>query len=465
MKTQIVFMEQDFEDVRRHLLAGPDEAAALLICGYALTGSRARMLVRETLPVPAEGIESKGGAFITVRPEWLAVPLKQAREAGLTIVLTHSHPFSRSAVRFSSIDVAGQATLVPKVQARLPSRPVAELVFGQDSINGLFWLPGAREPLPLEEVAVVGSRLDIRPCSNVSPMTHFPTEAMYDRQVLVWGPEGQACLKALRVGVVGVGGNGSWVAGQLIHLGVGELVVIDDDVIEESNRARVVGSEPADVAAATPKVDVAARYAARHNPHCRVIPIQESVDSDGAIQALLECDLIIGCTDTLASRVIPNQLAVQYFIPFLDTGVEIEVVGGCLRSIAARCTLVRPGSRCLVCMGYVSDEAVGRELGVASRPGYLEAVRAPSVGPLNALAASMAGTDFLRFVHGLLGGVPTDSFYAYAGRSGEIRRCGIGSKACSLCSHRLGFGQAAELELPSIAPTLPDSILPASAES
>jgi molybdopterin/thiamine biosynthesis adenylyltransferase len=465
MKTQIVFMEQDFEDVRRHLLAGPDEAAALLICGYALTGSRVRLLVRETVAVPAEGIESKGGAFITLRPEWLAVPLKQAREAGLTIVLTHSHPFSRGTVRFSSIDTAGQAALVPKMKARLPSRPVAELVFGQDSIDGLLWLPGARKPLPLGEVAVVGSRLDVQRCSNVSPMTFSSIEAMYDRQVLVWGPEGQARLKAFRVGVVGVGGNGSWVAAQLIHLGVGELVVIDDDVIEESNRARVVGSEPADVVAATPKVDVAARYAARHDPHCRVIPIQESVNSDAAIQALLECDLVVGCTDTLAGRVIPNQLAVQYFVPFLDTGVEIEVVGGCLRSIAARCTLVRPGSPCLVCMGYLSDEGVSHELGAASRPGYLEAVRAPSVGPLNALAASMAGTDFLRFVHGLLGGVPTDSFSAYSGRSGEIRRCSVGSKACPLCSHRLGYGQAAELELPSKAPTLPDSVFPASAES
>ncbi|MGQ9572240.1 MAG: HesA/MoeB/ThiF family protein [Dehalococcoidia bacterium] len=316
MKTQIVLMERDFEGVRRRLLAGADEAAAVLICGYSLTGSRVRLLVREIVPVPAEGIESKGGAFITIRPEWLAVPLKRAREAGLTTLLAHSHPFSRGGVRFSSIDTAGQATLVPKVQARLPSRPVGELVFGQDSVGGLLWLPGARDPLPIGEVVVVGSRLDIRPCSNVSPVTHSPAEAMYDRQVLVWGPEGQARLKALRLGIVGVGGNGSWVAAQLIHLGVGELVVIDDDVIEESNRARVVGSEPTDVAAATPKVEVTARYATRHNPDCRVMPIKESVSSEAAIQALLECDLIFGCTDTLAGRWIPNQLAVQYFIPY-----------------------------------------------------------------------------------------------------------------------------------------------------
>lgn len=448
MKTQVVFIEQDFEDVRRHLLAGADEAAAVLICGYSLTGSRVRLLVREVVPVPAEGIESKGGAFITIRPQWLAVPLKRAREAGLTTVLAHSHPFSRGGVRFSPIDTTGQATLVPKVQARLPSRPVAELVFGQDSVDGLLWLPGGREPLPLGEVVVVGSRLDIRPCSNVSPMTHPPTEAMYHRQVLVWGFAGQAGLKALRVGIVGVGGNGSWVAVQLIHLGVGELVVIDDDVIEESNRARVVGSEPADMAAATPKVEVTARYAARHNPDCRVNPIKESVSSATAIQALLECDLVIGCTDTLAGRWIPNQLALQYFIPFLDTGVEIEVVGGCLRSVAARCTLVRPGSSCLICLGYLSDEGVRREIEAGRRPGYLEAVKAPSVGPLNALAASMAVVDLLRFLHGLLGGVPAEVFYAYSGRTGEVRRCSSGSARCELCIESLAYGDAAPLRFP-----------------
>jgi molybdopterin/thiamine biosynthesis adenylyltransferase len=448
MKGQIVFMEQDLEGVRRHLLAGTDEAAAVLICGHSLTSSRVRLLVREIIPVPAEAIESKGGAFITLRPEWLAIPLKRAREAGLTTVLTHSHPFSQGPVRFSSIDIAGQANLVPKVQARLPSRPVAELVFGQDSIDGLLWLPGTPEPRPLDNVVAVGSRLDVRPCPNASPLTPAPTEAIYDRQVLVWGPEGQARLKLLRVGVVGLGGNGSWVASQLIHLGVGELVVIDDDVIEESNRARVVGSEPADVAAATPKVEVAARYAARHNPDCQVIPLRASVNSDEALQALLECDLLIGCTDTLASRVIPNQLAVQYFIPFLDTGVEIEVAGGGLRSIAARCTLVRPGRPCLSCMGYLNEEAVSRELEASQRPGYLEAVRAPSVGPLNALAASMAAVDFLRFVHGLFGGIPPENFYAYSGRTGEIRRCSTGSSCCSLCTDRLGLGQAAPPQIP-----------------
>lgn len=460
MKSQIVFMEQDLDGVRQHLLADADEAAAVLICGYSLTASRVRLLVREIAPVPAEGIESKGGAFITLRPEWLAVPLKRAREAGLTTVLVHSHPFSQEAVRFSSIDIAGQATLVPKVQARLPSRPVAELVFGQNSIDGLLWLPGTHEPRPIEEVVVLGSRLDIRPCSHVAPMTPVPTEAMYDRQVLVWGPQGQARLKALRVGVVGLGGNGSWVAAQLIHLGVGELIVIDDDVIEDSNRARVVGAEPADVEAKTPKVEVAARYAARHNPDCRVKPLPMDVNSEQAISALLECDLIIGCTDTLAGRVIPNQLAVQYFIPFLDTGVEIEVVAAQLRSIAARCTLVRPGSPCLACMGYLSEEAVSREIEGGRRPGYLEDVKAPSVGPLNALAASMAGVDFLRFVHDLLGGVPQDSFCAYSGRTGEARRCSMGSLKCGLCNDRLGVGQAASLGLPPVRDTSLSETIP-----
>ncbi len=445
MKSQIVFMEQDLEGVWQHLLADADEAAAVLICGYSLTACRARLLVREIVPVPAEGIESKGGAFITLRPEWLAVPLKCAREAGLTTVLAHSHPFSQGAVRFSSIDTAGQATLVPKVRARLPSRPVAELVFGQDSIDGLLWLPGRQEPRAIDEVVVVGPRLDIRRCSSVSPTAPVPSEAMYDRQVLVWGSEGQARLKDLRLGVVGLGGNGSWIAAQLIHLGVGELVLVDDDIIEESNRARVAGTEPADVEAKTPKVEVVARYGARHNPDCRVIPFPTDVNSEQAINALLECDLIMGGTDTLTSRVVPNQLAVQYFIPFIDTGVEIEVVGSDLRSIAARCTLIRPGSPCLACMGYLSEEAVSREIEAGQRPGYLEDVRAPSVGPLNALAASMAGVDFLRFIHGLLGGVPMDSFYAYSGRTGEVRRCGRGTARCQLCIERTGFGQAAPL--------------------
>jgi len=448
VKTQIVFMHHDLEGTRRHLMADSEEAAAILMCGYALTRNRARLLVREVLLVSSEGVERKSGAFISVRPEWLAGPLKRARESGLTIVLAHSHPFSRGDVMFSSIDIDGQALLVPKLQARLPARPVAELVFGQESVKGRLWLPGGREARLIDEIAAVGASLDILPRSGPHPEPAVGVAPMYDRQVLVWGEAGQARLKAMTVGIIGLGGNGSWLAAQLVHLGVGQLVVVDDDIIEESNRARVVGSEPADVEAGTPKVEVAARYAARHNPGCQVIPVQADVNSDEAIRALLECDLLIGGTDTLVSRVVPNQLAIQYFIPFLDTGVEIEVVGTTLRSIAARCTLIRPGSPCLTCMGYLSKQAVAGEVEAGRRLGYLAAVEAPSVGPLNALAASMAGVDFLRFIHCLLGGVPTDSFSAYSGRSGEIRRCSMGSKTCSLCSHRLGYGQAAELEFP-----------------
>jgi tRNA A37 threonylcarbamoyladenosine dehydratase len=52
-------------------------------------------------------------------------------------------------------------------------------------------------------------------------------------------------LSNLNVGIVGAGGTGSALAEQLIRLGIGNLIVIDDDVFKSSNINRVYGSRVA----------------------------------------------------------------------------------------------------------------------------------------------------------------------------------------------------------------------------
>jgi hypothetical protein len=49
------------------------------------------------------------------------------------------------------------------------------------------------------------------------------------------GPESDAIFSVAKVGIAGLGGGGSQVAQQLAHVGVGNFVATDDDVIEERN--------------------------------------------------------------------------------------------------------------------------------------------------------------------------------------------------------------------------------------
>ena len=78
----------------------------------------------------------------------------------------------------------------------------------------------------------------------------------YDRQLVYLGelsPPGlhreelQGRLAAARVTIVGLGGLGCWTAYALACAGIGELVVVDGDCVEETNLNRQVLYTPADV--------------------------------------------------------------------------------------------------------------------------------------------------------------------------------------------------------------------------
>ena len=67
------------------------------------------------------------------------------------------------------------------------------------------------------------------------------TDSRYDRQVRFFGEEGQEKLESTSVGVIGTGGLGSHVVQQLAFLGIGEMLLVDPDVLESSNANREVG--------------------------------------------------------------------------------------------------------------------------------------------------------------------------------------------------------------------------------
>src|SRR3546814_11017151 len=80
----------------------------------------------------------------------------------------------------------------------------------------------------------------------------------YDRQDFL-GPDSDARLRAVTIGIVGLGGGGSHVVQQLAHLGIGGFVCVDPDIVADSNLNRLVGATAAAPAHATPKAAAAER--------------------------------------------------------------------------------------------------------------------------------------------------------------------------------------------------------------
>jgi molybdopterin/thiamine biosynthesis adenylyltransferase len=187
-------------------------------------------------------------------------------------------------------------------------------------------------------------------------------DATLARQALAFGAFTNARLKAMRVGVVGCGGTGSATAMLLARLGVGHLVIFDEDLVEVTNLNRLHGARRADADGMRSKVDVVAREIAELGLGCRVVAIRRWVGDAACRDALKSCDVIFGCTDDNDGRLLLNRLAYFYLIPVIDMGLAIEikpVVGG-TRELSGRVTVLAPGGSCLLCRQIV-DPTVARE--------------------------------------------------------------------------------------------------------
>ncbi|GAF89269.1 unnamed protein product, partial [marine sediment metagenome] len=139
---------------------------------------------------------------------------------------------------------------------------------------------------------------------------------MYDRQIRVFGKQGQLALQKLTVGIVGLGGIGSLVFILLVRLGVGCLIIIDHDVVEDSNLNRLAASTLEDAKRKIPKVYMLKRYAAKINPNIKIVAIHKSILQEDVLNHLKCCDVIFGCTDNQSTRWILNSFSVEYSVPY-----------------------------------------------------------------------------------------------------------------------------------------------------
>ena len=115
----------------------------------------------------------------------------------------------------------------------------------------------------------------------------------------VGGP-GQAALRRSRVLVVGAGGLGAPLILYLAAAGVGELGVIDDDVVSLSNLQRQVIHATADVG--LPKTESAAAIIGRLNPHVAVEKHGVRLGPQNALSLISNYDVIADGADNFATR-------------------------------------------------------------------------------------------------------------------------------------------------------------------
>jgi adenylyltransferase/sulfurtransferase len=134
------------------------------------------------------------------------------------------------------------------------------------------------------------------------------------------GGAGQVKLKTARIAVVGAGGIGAGAIPALIGAGVGHLTIIDDDRVELSNLQRQPLYTSDQVGER--KVDLAARFIGKRNPHVEVRTVADRIEADNAAAILSGHDLILDGTDNFATRLVVSDAAVELGIPLISAAAQ-----------------------------------------------------------------------------------------------------------------------------------------------
>ena len=432
----LVFPPGGVDRLRETLLADvPLEAAHFIFARPVKTpGGAWRLIVCDSLNVAPGDYLLRSEVALELSPSVVAAAMQQARTEGLSIIVTHSHPFAGS-VSPSERDRAGEARLLPAFRRRIPDAPHARLIVGPDALHAAIF-DTADDECPLSVIEV---GRDITVFSDSRDDRHGSAsgsgEGLYDRQIRAFGEVGQMTLAAQRVAIIGLGGTGSVVAQQLAHLGVGEFLLVDPDVIEPTNLNRIVGARREDVGRL--KVDVARRLIASVNPSARVHVLQADVRDCMTARTVLDTDAFFCCTDSQGSRAILSQLAYQYWLPGVDVGVAIHVGEEGVTHVSGRVQMLGPTLPCLLCCGVLDPETVRRDL-LSDQARALDQyiVGAPTAQPavisINSAASSLAVTMFLAAVTGVPVGTRNQRLRL---ESGMVSRVDIAPRPdCPVCS-------------------------------
>src|SRR6187399_2315456 len=128
------------------------------------------------------------------------------------------------------------------------------------------------------------------------------------------GEQGQVKLKSARVLVIGAGGLGCPAIQYLAAAGIGNIGIMDFDVVESSNLQRQFLFKESDIGKS--KASCAAESIIAFNSHIRVTAINEKLTALNIRSIFGDYDIVVDGTDNFATRYLINDGCVLLGKPF-----------------------------------------------------------------------------------------------------------------------------------------------------
>ena len=159
----------------------------------------------------------------------------------------------------------------------------------------------------------------------------MPQRQRHQRQItLPWcGEEGQSRIRGAHVLVVGCGALGCASIEWLARAGVGQLTLVDRDIVEWSNLQRQQLFSERDAQASAPKAEAAARRVKEIDSTIRVHACVEHVDWQNAAELARGVNVIVDGLDNIETRFVLNDVSVRDGIPYVYAAA-VALEGRCM---------------------------------------------------------------------------------------------------------------------------------------
>ena len=263
----------------------------------------------------------------------------------------------------------------------------------------------------------------------------------FDRQRQFFGDEGQKRLRSTIVGIVGAGGLGSFMVLELAYLGVGKIVIVDDDLLDNSNGNRLVGAFM-EHPAGTPKVQILRDLGTLIDSEIEVQAVQARLESPEAKTALAAVDIVAGCVDHDGPRFLLNKFCCEHGIPLIDAASDTIPDADKVHFGGRVCVATRE-TGCLVCFAVLDQKEISDHLASPDQQADQKAIYGvparslagggPSVVTVNGVVASIAATELMAMVTGVRTPIPYQDWH---GDEGRLSRVADRAPDCYYCGLR-----------------------------
>ncbi len=139
-----------------------------------------------------------------------------------------------------------------------------------------------------------------------------------ERSELLMGELTLNVLNSKRVAVIGLGGVGAYAAEMLVRAGVGNLLILDSDIVNQTNKNRQLLA--LDSTMGKKKTDIMAARLLDINPELRLDIVSEYLTEDNVQECLGgEIDFLVDAIDTLAPKIALISYCVKHSIPLVSS--------------------------------------------------------------------------------------------------------------------------------------------------